>query len=133
MNKLVKALCLSIVPVVLLACSKPDISGVWIPEIFEKSEKYYEYYEIGQKDSLDRYNFTKYIYITRSNNPRQKLPLLNGKIEKKLEFTKDNTYCVEGSMQTECVVYVDGKLDIYGQGGTHVKSPQNPPKVPVNQ
>ena len=119
MNKLIKLLCLSTVPVVLLACSKPDISGVWIPEKFEKSEKYYEYYEIGQKDSLDRYNFTKYIYI-------------NGKIEKKLEFTKDNTYCVEGSMQTECVVYVDGKLDIYGQG-THVKSPQNPPKVPVNQ
>jgi hypothetical protein len=132
MNKLIKLLCLSTVPVVLLACSKPDISGVWIPEKHDSIDLTYKYYEIGEKDSSDRYSFTKYIYITRSNNPRQKLPLLNGKIEKKLEFTKDNTYCVEGSMQTECVVYVDGKLDIYGQG-THVKSPQNPPKVPVNQ
>ena len=132
MNKLIKLLCLSTVPVVLLACSKPDISGVWIPEKHDSIDLTYKYYEIGEKDRSDRYNFTKYIYITRSNNPRQKLPLLNGKIEKKLEFTKDNTYCVEGSMQTECVVYVDGKLDIYGQG-THVKSPQNPPKVPVNQ
>ena len=132
MNKLIKLLCLSTVPVVLLACSKPDISGVWIPEKFEKSEKYYEYYEIGQKDSLDRYNFTKYIYITRSNNPRQKLPLLNGKIEKKLEFTKDNTYCVEGSLNTECFVFSDGKLDIYN-GSRLVKSKTNPPLIPVNK
>lgn len=120
------------IPFFMVACSKLDVSGIWIPEKFENSEKYYEYYEIGQKDSLDRYSFTKYIYITRSNNPRQKLPLLNGKIEKKLEFNKDNTYCVEGSMQTECVIYVDGKLDIYGEG-TYVKSSQNPPKIPVNQ
>ena len=132
MKKLIKTLCLSILPVALFACSKPDISGVWIPEKHDSMDLTYKYYEIGEKDSSDRYSFTKYIYIVNSPIKSQKLPLLNGKIQKKLEFTKDNTYCVEGSMQTECVVYVDGKLDIYGQG-THVKSPQNPPKVPVNQ
>ncbi|WP_159153850.1 hypothetical protein [Acinetobacter johnsonii] len=132
MNKLVKALCLSIVPVVLLACSKPDISGVWIPETHDPMDSSYIYYEIGQKDNLDRYSFTKYIYIVKSRIKSQKLPLLNGTIQKKLEFTKDNTYCVEGSLNTECVVYVDGKLDIYGEG-TFLKSEQNPPKILVNK
>ena len=132
MNKLVKALCLSIVPVVLLACSKPDISGVWIPETHDPMDLTYKFYEIGEKDSSDRYSFTKYIYIVNSPIKSQKLPLLNGKIQKKLEFTKDNTYCVEGSLNTECVVYVDGKLDIYGEG-TFLKSEQNPPKILVNK
>ena len=132
MNKLIKLLCLSTVPVVLLACSKPDISGVWIPEKHDSIDLTYKYYEIGEKDSSDRYSFTKYIYIVNSPIKSQKLPLLNGKIQKKLEFTKDNTYCVEGSLNTECVVYVDGKLDIYGEG-TFLKSEQNPPKILVNK
>ena len=132
MNKLIKLLCLSTVPVVLLACSKPDISGVWIPEKHDSIDLTYKYYEIGEKDSSDRYSFTKYIYIVNSPIKSQKLPLLNGTIQKKLEFTKDNTYCVEGSLNTECVVYVDGKLDIYGEG-TFLKSEQNPPKILVNK
>ena len=132
MNKLIKLLCLSTVPVVLLACSKPDISGVWIPEKHDSMDLTYKYYEIGEKDSLDRYSFTKYIYIVNSPIKSQKLPLLNGKIQKKLEFTKDNTYCVEGSLNTECVVYVDGKLNIYDEG-IFLKSEQNPPKILVNK
>ena len=132
MNKLIKLLCLYTVPVVLLACSKPDISGVWIPEKHDSIDLTYKYYEIGEKDSSDRYSFTKYIYIVKSRIKSQKLPLLNGTIQKKLEFTKDNTYCVEGSLNTECVVYVDGKLDIYGEG-TFLKSEQNPPKILVNK
>ena len=48
MNKLIKLLCLSTVPVVLLACSKPDISGVWIPEHTPKSEFFYSYYVISE-------------------------------------------------------------------------------------
>lgn len=132
MNKLVKTLCLSIVSVVLVACSKPDISGVWIPEKHDLTDLTYKYYEIGGKDNSGRYSFTKYIYIVNSPIKSQKLPLLNGKIQKKLEFTKDNTYCVDGSLNTECVVYVDGKLNIYDEG-IFLKSEQNPPKILVNK
>ena len=51
MNKLIKILCLSTVLVVLLACSKPDISGVWIPEKISSSDTFYSYYEIRSLDS----------------------------------------------------------------------------------
>ncbi|MGQ1480498.1 hypothetical protein ACT4XN_19365 (plasmid) [Acinetobacter baumannii] len=124
--------------IALTACfsSKPDISGTWVPASVDKNARFYAYYTIGEKDSNDRYSITKFNYQIR--NPIQdinpiKLPQLVGKIEgKKLEFVKDNTYCVEGSLQTECVVYTDGKLDFYNQG-TFVKSNKNPPEIPVNQ
>ncbi|KQQ65476.1 hypothetical protein [Acinetobacter sp. Leaf130] len=124
--------------IALAACfnSKPDISGAWVPESVDKNATFYAYYMIGEKDSNDRYSITKFNYKIR--NPLQdikpiKLPQLVGKIEgKKLEFVKDNTYCVEGSLQTECVVYTDGKLDFYNQG-TFVKSNKTPPEIPVNQ
>ncbi len=132
MKILNKTILFAVIPFLMVACSKPDISGVWIPEKHDSMDLTYKYYEIGEKDSSDRYSFTKYIYIVNSPIKSQKLPLLNGKIQKKLEFTKDNTYCVEGSLNTECVVYVDGKLNIYDEG-IFLKSEQNPPKILVNK
>ena len=83
MNKLIKLLCLSTVPVVLLACSKPDISGVWIPEKVSSSDTFYSYYEIRSLDS-NRYSLTAFKYKIR--NPiadimPMDLPKLIGKDE----------------------------------------------------
>jgi len=135
MNKLIKFLCLSTLPVVLLACSKADISGVWIPEKVSSSDTFYSYYEITSLDS-NRYSLSEFKYKIR--NPiadimPMDLPKLIDKEEgKKLEFTKDNTYCVEGSLNTECFVFTDRKLDVY-KGSRLVKSKTNPPLIPVNK
>lgn len=121
----------------LTACfsAKPDISGAWVPESVNNEDTFYYYYVIGEKDSNDRYSITQFNYQIRNLIPdiqHINLPKLIEKIEgKKLEFVKDNTYCVEGSLQTECVVYINGKLDFYNKG-TFVKSNKNPPEIPVN-
>lgn len=82
MKILNKTILLAVIPFLMVACSKPDISGVWIPEKHDSMDLTYKYYEIGEKDSSDRYSFTKYIYIVNSPIKSQKLPLLNGKIQK---------------------------------------------------
>ncbi|MGE9768686.1 hypothetical protein [Acinetobacter baumannii] len=117
------------------ACSKPDISGVWIPEKVTKDEIFFDYYIIEKKKDSDRYLLKNVTYRIKGGNSYRpmKLPkLIGGQPEKVLELIKDNTYCVEGSLQTECVVYMDGKLDFYNQG-TFVKSNKKPPEIPVNQ
>lgn len=118
----------------LSACSKPDVSGTWIPEKVSSDQDTFEYYEIKKMDGTDRYQFTEYSYHIKPYAALKiKIPDLNYKRDKVLEFTKDKTYCIEGSMNTVCVVAVDdGKLDIYNSG-RFIKSSSNPPKIPVNQ
>ncbi|HFG4561763.1 hypothetical protein OHV78_17240 [Acinetobacter baumannii] len=135
MKKLIKGIALTTFAVLLTACSKPDISGVWIPEKVAKDEVFFDYYIIEKKKDSDRYLLKNVTYRIKGGNSYRpmKLPkLIGGQPEKVLEFIKDDTYCVEGSLQTECVVYTDGKLDFYNQG-TFVKSKKNPPEIPVNQ
>ena len=135
MKILNKTILFAVIPFLMVACSKPDISGVWIPEKVSSSDTFYSYYEITSLDS-NRYSLTEFKYKIR--NPiadimPMDLPKLIGTEEgKKLEFTKDNTYCVEGSLSTECFVFSDGKLDIYN-GSRLVKSKTNPPLIPVNK
>ena len=118
----------------LSACSKPDVTGVWIPETIASDDSTYKYYEIKKMEGTDRFQFIEYYYRIRPLYKNGKVPFqLDQPTSKVLEFTKDNTYCVEGSLNTECVVAVDGgKLDIY-QKGRFIKSASNPPKIPVNK
>ncbi|MGQ1273660.1 hypothetical protein ACT43X_18750 (plasmid) [Acinetobacter baumannii] len=118
----------------LSACSKPDITGTWIPESVKSDDNLYTYYDIKKIDGTERLSLIKYIYKIRPSYEGGKAPIqLDEPTTKVLEFTKDNTYCVEGSLNTECVVSVDGgKLDVYNNG-RFKKSESTPPKIPVNK
>lgn len=116
----------------LTACSKPDVTGVWIPETTSSNDQTYTYYEIKKMDGTDRLNFIEHSFRVRPLLSGDKVPSKLNEITKILEFTKDNTYCVEGSLNTECIVSVDGdKLDIY-RAGRFKKSISDSPTVPVN-
>lgn len=130
-NKLKATLVVICASIMLTACSKPDISGVWIPENTTPDSTYYNFYEIKKKDNSDRYQLIETSYKIKSTFGDKVPRLLDKRAYKVLEFTKDNTYCVEGSLNTECVVAVDGKLDIYNHG-RFVKSKSNTPPIPVN-
>lgn len=118
----------------LSACSKPDVSGTWIPEKVSPDDIFYEYYEIKKMEGTDRYQFVANLFSIQAGFKGDEVPRRIGEPKTMvLDFTKDNTYCVEGSMNTKCVVAVDGgKLDIY-ERGRFVKSSSNPPKIPVNK
>lgn len=118
----------------LSACSKPDVTGVWVPEKVSPDDIFYEYYEIKKMEGTDRYQFVANQFKIKALFDGEKVPhRIDQPISMVLDFTKDNTYCVEGSMNTKCVVAVDGgKLDIY-ERGRFVKSSSNSPKIPVNK
>lgn len=118
----------------LSACSRPDVSGVWIPEKVSSNQDTFEYYEIKKMENTDRYQFTEYSYHIKPYLALKiKIPDLNYKRDRVLVFTKDKTYCVEGSLNTVCIVSInDNKLDIYNSG-PFIKSASNPPKIPVNK
>lgn len=118
----------------LSACSKPDVTGVWIPETIAADDSTYKYYEIKKIEGTERLQFIEYYYRILPLTKGDKIPRqLDQPTTKVLEFTKDKTYCVEGSLNTECVVAIDSdKLDIY-QKGRFKKSASNPPKIPINK
>lgn len=119
----------------LSACSKPDITGVWIPENVSSNDDTYKYYEIKNMDGgTDRLQLIQYYYRIKPAYAGGKVPiLLDQPISNVLEFAKDKTYCIEGSLKTQCAVSVDqNTLDIY-RSGRFKRSSSNPPKIPVNR
>lgn len=115
--------------------SKPDISGTWIPEKTPNSAYFYAYYEISKPDSNGNFAFKKVNYQIKNMNPYNpaKLPKFNGESKGVLTPTKDNTYCVEGSLNTECFIFTDGKLRPSNSQEYLVKSPKAVPDIPVRE
>nr|WP_314370689.1 hypothetical protein [uncultured Acinetobacter sp.] len=134
MKNLIKGIALTTFAVLLTACSKPDISGVWIPENVSKDSVFYSYYVVKKIENSDRYSVEQHKFRIKKPNPLLpiELPEKISETQKVIEFTKDNTYCVEGSMETECFIAVDDKLDGY-KGVRLKKTSTFPPQIPVNE
>lgn len=134
MKNLIKGIALTTFAVLLTACSKPDISGVWIPENVSKDSVFYSYYFIKKIEDSDRFSVEQHKFRIKKPNPILpiELPEKISDTQKVLEFAQDNTYCVEGSMKTECFIAVGDKLDVY-KGVRLKKTSTFPPQIPVNE
>ena len=134
-NKIKVALTTALFSLSLTGCftSKPDIAGIWIPEHTPKSEFFYTYYEISKADAQDNYPIKKFNYQIQNMNPYNpaKLPKLNGTTSGVLTFVKDDTYCYESSLATDCFVYSDGKLRKADTQKVFLMTSKNPPEIPV--
>jgi len=112
--------------------SKPDISGVWIPEHTPKSTFFYDYYVISEADKQGNFAVKKFSYQIQNMNAFNpaKLPKLTGESAGVLTFTKDDTYLSEGSLTT-CFIYSEGTLRKSDSSKVFILSNKNPPEIPV--
>lgn len=134
-NKIKLGLASAVVALGLTGCftSKPDISGVWVPEHTPKSEFFYSYYVISEADKQGSFPVKKVNYQIQNMNQYNpaKLPKFTGESSGVLTFVKDDTYCYEGSLASDCFVYSDGKLRKSDTQNFFLKTSKNPPEIPV--
>ncbi len=69
MKNLIKGIALTTFAVLLTACSKPDISGVWIPENVSKDSVFYSYYVIKKIEDSDRFSVEQHKFRIKKPNP----------------------------------------------------------------